>query len=366
MAWIGLCTEQIALFDPGGIPSEGEVPPMPPMPATDTQLVSRGTLMIEADFIAGSGPQMVLDYRRNHPWETRLSLQFAPDGMLTLDIQRAGVSAVSHLPTGLRTGSCGLRVTYGWDAPARTACLSVYDPTACMLWQQILPAPQPFVLDDLRLLIKSAARRHLGRDVQYLAVSDKIEPVGPQPGLASHAVIETPTGPAPIGRLRPGEPIFTSEAAAEPLLLPVARDLPAFGQLRPMRLRSPYFGLSRDLVVSAETQILCQGPDVEYLFGEEAVLVRAGDLEDSKMVLPVIGMNVMRYHQLICAEHEVLWVAGARVASQYMGRVGLDPIGAATSLLAAFELPQAPIHFGPAYPVLKGYEAVTLNAARAA
>ena len=48
-------------------------------------------------------------------------------------------------------------------------------------------------------------------------------------------------------------------------------------------LRQPFFAGERDLLVSADQLLLISGPSVEYLTGEEEVLVPAGALADGRV-----------------------------------------------------------------------------------
>ena len=75
--------------------------------------------------------------------------------------------------------------------------------------------------------------------------------------------------------------------AAWPLPLRARRNLtlPARGSFAPVLLRAPFFGLRQDLLVSADQLVAVTGAEAEYLFAEESVLMRAGDMVDGRTAL---------------------------------------------------------------------------------
>ena len=61
--------------------------------------------------------------------------------------------------------------------------------------------------------------------------------------------------------------------------------LPARGSFAPVLLRAPFYAQTQDLLVSADQLLAISGPEVEYLFGTDAVLMPAGALVDGRTAL---------------------------------------------------------------------------------
>ena len=91
-------------------------------------------------------------------------------------------------------------------------------------------------------------------DVDFLAISTRIEPVGPMPALTSRVPLATPNGQVETARLHRGDLVMTDTGDCVPILRKVSRTVPARGSFRPVRLRAPYFGLQRDIVVAPQQQ----------------------------------------------------------------------------------------------------------------
>ncbi len=116
------------------------------------------------------------------------------------------------------------------------------------------------------------------------AVASSAVPAADLPGVESGALVDTPEGPRPVDVLRPGDLILDAEGDAHPLRWIEARPRLSLGRMAPIRLRAPYFGLARNLVVTPQTRLLQTGPVVDYLCGTEAVLAKAVDLMTGRAV----------------------------------------------------------------------------------
>ena len=128
------------------------------------------------------------------------------------------------------------------------------------------------------------AQDAMPRDPRFLSICHvaAIAPFGigspDLPGLSGDAPVATPDGPRPVSTLTPGDLVITETGTPQPLQWIEARPRLSLGRLAPVRLKAPYFGLRADLIVTPQTRIQRTGPTVEYIFGEDAVLVRARDL----------------------------------------------------------------------------------------
>ena len=326
----------------------------------------RGTLLLETRLSPEGRPQTLLAFNRSHPWPGSFSLQALPGGGLVLVETQGDDLRHVTLPIEPDGRLDVLRLTYAWDAPARWAQLSVERPEADTPRFTEPHAPHPLLMSDARSISTDARRRAVDRDVLFFALSDGVEPVGPMPGLTGDVPIATPRGDIPVKEVKRGDLVITHNGEVVPVLQVVRRVVPAKGNLRPVHLRAPYFGLRRDILVAPQQRLVIGGSEVEYLFGREAVLVPARHLVNGVSALTGDGPDLVTYHHLLLPGHEVVMAAGCPLESLYIGRLRRKPAPLSRSVLAPFDRARLPEHAKPVWPVLKPFEAITLAMNRAA
>ena len=141
--------------------------------------------------------------------------------------------------------------------------------------------------------------------------------------------ILTPSGPRPVGSLHPGEMVDTLDHGPQPLRWVGSREARARGAAAPIEI-APAPGAGRfagPLRVSPHHRMLVAGWRAELCFGAEEVLVPAKALVDGDTVRRAPGGRV-RYWHLLFDRHEIVWAAGHRAESLYLGdmtRAALDP-----------------------------------------
>ena len=86
-------------------------------------------------------------------------------------------------------------------------------------------------------------------------------------------------------------------------------------------MRAPYFGLTGDICVARNQRILLSGPDIEYLFGEDHVLARAGDLVNGRSARLTMTQATRVYHQVLLDDHDCLIAGRCRMESVLLGDV---------------------------------------------
>ncbi|MCZ7675169.1 MAG: Hint domain-containing protein [Roseovarius sp.] len=352
MAWIGVTDRA------GGWFSSGTAQP--------GTLMARGTLMLEARLAPGNRPQTLLAFQRAHPWPGRFSLQALPCGSVVLVEAQGNDTRSTVLPCPYHDRADIVRLSYSWDGPARQGRLAIERAHPGHTHAAALPAARPMAADDLRAIMCHSRGRDLGAEVIFVAVSDRVEPVGPMPGLTADTPVLTHLGNRRVSDIRRGDAVLTDTGEAVPVLQVVRRTVPARGSFRPIRLSAGYFGLGHDIVVAPSQKLVMRGSQVEYTFGREAVLVSARHLVNNVAARWAHGPETVTYHQLLLPGHEAVMAAGCALASLYIGRIRRKPEELAASVLAPFERARLPEHAQPAWPVLKPFEAVTLAAARVA
>lgn len=329
-------------------------------------MLARGSLMIETRLSPEGRPQTLLSYKRSHPWEGGISLQAIPGGGIVLVMSQGGEIFHTVLSHGRDARTDVLRLTFSWDSPARWGRLAVERPESDQVEMLVTPPPPPLMLEDLYTMTLRPQLCEMDRDVVFFAVSNRIEPIGPMPSLTSAVPIATPQGYRPLRDLRCGDTVLSRDNGTVPVLHVVERTVPALGSFQPVRLRAPYFGLRRDIVVAPHQRLVIGGSEVEYIFGREAVLIPAINLVNGFAAVYEEGHRLVRYCHLLLPGHEALIAADAAVESLYAGRLRRNKDRLSASLLATCPPGLLPEHHRAGYQVLRPFEAITLAEARAA
>nr|WP_239032480.1 Hint domain-containing protein [Leisingera sp. MMG026] len=321
--------------------------------------------MLEFQLPESARPEPLLLYSQCGDWPLRLALQAVPGGGLSFVLEQSG--AVLHQtlnPTSLgRTGR--LRLLYAWDAPARTGRLTLEQPDGSQMQIAALAGPKPWRLRDLQAL--TGPLGYVAPAVEYVAFSSCMEPAGPAPALLPSTPIATPEGYRALNGLQRGDLVLTSSGEAVPVLHVIERQVPALGSFAPVRLRAPYFGLLRDIQAAPFQRLVLSGSEVEYLFGQPAVLVPAGNLLGTGTALRGASATpLITYRQAVLPDHEPLLAAGAMTESLFLGRLRRDPPRLAASLLAPLGAAALPEHRQPKFPVLRAFDAAVLAERRTA
>ncbi|MCV2893143.1 Hint domain-containing protein [Lentibacter sp. XHP0401] len=329
--------------------------------APDPQsFLPRGSLVVETRLSPDDRPQTLLAYRERYPWERSLSLQAIPGGGIVLITSQNGESA--HVALSLEDSERAdlLRITYSWDAPARWGRLAIERPERGSVRTVLALRPRPLWLGDIEAMATSRGLIQLDDDVEFFAFSDTVEPLGPMPSLTANVPLMAQEGYRPVDKLARGDLVETVEHGPVPVLAHVSRTVPARGSFRPVRLRAPYFGLQKDIIVAPDQKLVVSKPMVEYMFGCEAVLVPARHLVNGTSAIWQDLDLTTTYHQLVLPEHETLIAAGSALESLFIGRIRRKPENHAQSLLSKLPRNQLPEHLRSAHPVLRPFEAITL------
>ncbi|MDU8910090.1 Hint domain-containing protein [Aestuariicoccus sp. MJ-SS9] len=330
------------------------------------RFLTRGSILLETRLSPEGRPQTLLSYDRRHPWPASLSLQAIPGGSIVL-VMSQGEDVFHTLldyPTDARTDV--MRLTFSWDTRARWGRLTLERPESDAQTVRDTPPPPPLMLEDIYTLTQRPQLRQVDDDVLYFAVSTRIEPVGPMPSLTASVPIATPQGFRALDRLKTGDTVITRDNGVVPVLHTVHRVVPALGAFRPVRLRAPYFGLRRDIVVAPHQRLVIGGSEVEYIFGREAVLVPAVSLVNGLAAMHEDGHLTVRYSQVLLPGHEALMTADAGIESLYVGRLRRNKDRLEASLLRDCPRNLLPEHHRAGYQVLRPFEAIILAEARAA
>lgn len=143
------------------------------------------------------------------------------------------------------------------------------------------------------------------------------------PALGTGALVTTETGPRPVETLSPGDLLVTATGEILPLRWIQRRARLCLGRQALVRLRAPYFGLNHHICVTPETRVVRSGPAVEYIFGEERVLARAGDMTSSPGAHRDCQGPVRTVHHLMFDHHACVMVDRCGVDTAHLADVVL-------------------------------------------
>lgn len=328
--------------------------------------IERGTLVMEIDsagLAARPEPLLHLASRRDEP--RLFAIDRLADGRLRL-VQRQGrARAVFSVGTDPAEAAGRLRLTFHWDTGARKALLTAEDPVTGTIRQQAGEAPLALDAEAVRALLGAApgCSRHPALD--WLAVAAGYVPLAVGPGLAADTPVDTPAGPRPASSLRAGDTVLTADAGPQVLRWSGRMVLPALGAWRPVRLLAPYFGRRTDLIVLPHHRIALSGPQIEYMAGEEEVLVEARHLVNGPGAVWDDSAATRAWQGLLLDAHQLLLSDGCRVESLFAGALARDPALVATTALGALAAGgEMPRHRRPVRRDLQAYEVRALQTLR--
>lgn len=370
MAWIGVTTRDDFRFAPGGLGRDAGLSRLGRetvrKAGTGDVLLTRGSLLVEAQMPLEDRAVTLLAWRRRLPWPSSFALRAVPGRGIVMVVTQGDRVLHATLPHAVQTHGERILVSYAWDAPARTGRLAVQLAGTLRISAVPVAAPPPIPLADLRSVFASPHDREMDPETVFAAVSDRIEPVGPQATLSLHAPVLMVDSYRPAGEIKAGDVIRTINGRLVPVLATVRHTVPACGSYAPVILRAPYFGLRTDVLVAPDQRLVIGGSEVEYLFGQEHVLVPARHLVNGTAAIRSTGSPTVTWTQIILPHHEALIVAGTPMESLFLGRIRRKPDVLAHGLLGALDRDLLPEHAQPSHQVLRQVEAILLAQRRAA
>ena len=361
MTWVALRKPGLAVFNPCGIDA-GSGPGTPPVGGA----MPRGTLLLDAQVRPSLSTQTLLSSKAERSIPSGLTITLAPDGTVTLRHWLGDSLRHFVLRTDLQERATGLTLIYTWDAAARRGALSVEVPGTGASWFVPLDAPLPLSLACAHRIATDRRAAFVSRSVGMVAVANGVLPLGPLPSLGARTLIETDTGPRAISTLRPGARVAVTDGALAQVRWVGAVTVPAFDRFRPLRLKAPFYGATRDLDCAACQQIRFRNSAVEYLFDTDAVSARAGDLLEGMADRRAPDQLTETYWQVVLDRPEPMRVHGLPCESLNVGPLLADPALRALSVLRGVPLAVLPRRDAATPKRLQAYEVRSLCTLRAA
>lgn len=280
MVQIGSGTDWIALSDMGyaaaGGASGGQVGGQVGGEVAQGMFLSEIRLPID-------GPQVLLDQRSADGREVFSILHDTAAGLSVLH-RRDGRLARHELPGPLPIDRTTARIAFGWDRAGDRWRLEfgLLEDGAMTRGRIEAQGHGALGLGAPMLADLCAGRGQRNDAVLWFGVTEGGMPAR-RGWIGPRSKVRTVRGPVAAEDLLAGEVVVTREGLV-PILSVVRQVVPGRGSFQPVLLRAPWFGRS-DLLVSSGQLVRLAGPEAEYLFGEEEVLVPAGLLVDGRSAL---------------------------------------------------------------------------------
>jgi len=328
----------------------------PVTPDDPAALLARGSLVL--DFQAAGddrAPRRLLHYHANHGWQRRFTVYLNADHSLAVETQQGHARSYVRLAGALGGRSGAQRLTYAWDAPARSGFLALEDLETGAINHTGFSAPIPIPVGDATAAVCPATAQ-FDQSIDFAALSDQVQPIGPAATIGAGALIDTPQGARPIDRLQLGDMVLTRDNGAQPIRWILKQQRPARGPHAPIWLRAPYLGLTADLLISPSQRIVIAGAKTEYTFGRDAVLIPAKHLAAHAGASVLEDRDTLVCYQILLDNHYCIRACGAWCDSLYVGHLADAPQVLAATALSAVPPMIMPRHSEYVHPVLRNYE----------
>lgn len=364
MTWLALSDHEDRRLSLRGLGIEKQDQPL--LVDDPNTLLMRGTILFETRISADQDPKVLFAIKTSKPNLRSLTFQTIAGGGICVVQAQGAHKTHGYLPLRAPRDTEMVRASYSWDATARSGRLTLEYPGKTMLSTTRVINPQPLSLNDVRGLMLGQGDQVFSQDIYFAALSNQIEPIGPTPSMLPDTPLATPWGYRPAASLRPGDTVMTPTTGVVPVLHRLTRVVPARGGFGPIRLRAPYFGLQQDIIVSSHQHVLVDGPEVNYLFGENAVLVPAQHLINGFSAIAEPCGPLVKYTQLLLPENDTMLAGGTALPSLNIGEITRNRDILSGSMLHHLDRSGLPLHPAPTQKVLSWSDAIHLTRQRAA
>lgn len=325
-----------------------------------TAMIPVGTLRFGIDVTRNERrPFKIVDFCSNRDWFRSFVIYHNADGTISIEHKQGNERRYVRL-SGMRCNAGRAQISYSWDAPKRTGSLAIECLETGAFAQASFADPFPLLAADaVELSVPGAHCRH-DTALTSVSLADCQMPIGPAPSLGKGTLVMSDNGFRPVEALRLGDIIMTEQNGPQPIRWIVSEECPTVGATKPIRLRAPYFGLGRDVVLAASQQVQLPGAHPDYLLGKDRVLVEVGQLLAHPGAQFEDQHATHTQYQILLDMPDCINACGLWLESLYVGQ-----LAEAKSLLAATRFAELtpemmPRHRAPTCAPLSKYEAQTL------
>lgn len=142
--------------------------------------------------------------------------------------------------------------------------------------------------------------------------------------------IDTPSGPMPAVRIRPGDRVLTHDHGPQVVRWVAARDVRGWGRHAPVVFEPGAIGNSGPVCLSQHHRVLVQGEEVMQKHGVSQVLLPAVSFVDGTHIR-IRPQDRITYVHLLFERHELVSCQDVVCESLYLGRVAREVMVAASA-----------------------------------
>ena len=135
---------------------------------------------------------------------------------------------------------------------------------------------------------------------------------------AEGSLVATVEGLRPIETLQPGDQVMTRDNGVQPIVWRAEQSFPGRGRFAPIEIPAGVLGAERTLRVSGPHRLLIQSARAHLLFGHSEVFASATKLV-GRWGIRRLTCDVVRYHHILLARHDILLVNGVWAESLFPG-----------------------------------------------
>lgn len=229
---------------------------------------------------------VLVDYRAGDPAAFTFSVLHDPEGGLSILLRQDGAQCRMSLPGRLGASSGVARLSLHFDAAQGGVwLLRLALPGATGRLEASGAGGMALDINAFDRLAAGASGSQRHGSVLWFGLSRGLAMPPLRAWLGRNTPVATLRGTVLAEGLRPGDRVIGLDSAAHEVTAISRIEVPSRGSFAPVLLRCPFFGANIDLLVSSDQLVLVGGTAVEYMFGAEEVLLRAGALVNGRAAM---------------------------------------------------------------------------------
>ena len=247
--------------------------------------LSRGLFAVEFH-LPLSEPTVLLDSRSHDGAKVTFSVLFDPTAGISILQRQGGQQRRYVLPGPLphATGVARLALHFDADVPG-VWLIRLELPGVSNALDAAGTACLPMDLNGFDRLCSPVPGSVWHGSVLWFGLSKGRSMPPRRSWIGRNTPVQTARGMVTAEALRAGDHVRVLDHGFRPLEQIGRIEVPSRGNYAPVLLRTPFFGATRDLLISADQMVLVGGASVEYVCGVEEVLIRSGVMVNGRTAL---------------------------------------------------------------------------------
>jgi hypothetical protein len=231
-------------------------------------------------------PTVLLDYRTLSGAEATLSVLFDPTTGISILHRQGGEQCRYVLPGPLPNASGVARLSLHFDSQDTGVWLIRLElPNVMNVLDASGPGSLPFDLNAFDRLCSHSIGSKWHGAVLWFGLSKGTSMPPRRSWIGRNTPVMTARGLVFAEALRAGDSVQVLDHGYKTLGSIARIEVPSRGTFAPVLLRTPFFGATRDLMISADQMVLVGGSSVEYVCGVEEVLIRSGVMVNGRTAM---------------------------------------------------------------------------------